>query len=271
MKILLLASLFLSVTLANATVIVSHRGENSQAPQNTIEAFNIAWNSGVKYVEGDFYETKSGEIICIHGSRELKMLTGSNIKLEDINAENITSLNIANNKRWKDKFKFLKLPTIREIMATVPKDGTLVLEMKNFSPTYAQKVDDARKEAGLSKDQILLISFSAKAIKEFNSNIDGYKSLWLYSLKMKDGKINITPADAIAKCKEIGAYGIDVGNTNLLGAYYVSEVKNAGLKFYVWTVNTIPSAQRMKEIGVDGITTDKASKFFKELNVKKTD
>lgn len=263
-KLFVLVSLF-GLSNLSAMEIVAHRGENTLAPQNSLEAFSIAWKNGIKYVEGDFFETKSGEIVCVHGNGELKAFTGSNLLIADLNAENIKTLNLANNAKWQKKFKFVKLPTLREVMAIVPKDGVLVLEMKNVSPTYAENVEKARKETGLKKEQILLISFYKKAIKSFNAQVKGYKSLWLYKLEMKNGKLNVSPAEAIATCKEIGASGVDVGESDLLGALYVQEVKNAGLDFYVWTVNTFNNVKRMQKIGIDGVTTDRASKFSKDL------
>lgn len=60
-----------------------------------------------------------------------------------------------------------------------------------------KKVDDARKAAGLKKEQILLISFDANAIKDFNSKYKGYKSLWLYSVRFENGKYIPTSDEAV--------------------------------------------------------------------------
>ena len=57
--------------------IVAHRGENTQAPENSIPAFKAAFANGGSIIEGDFYLTESGEMVCIHGAGELKKLADS--------------------------------------------------------------------------------------------------------------------------------------------------------------------------------------------------
>ena len=51
---------------ASAFDVVAHRGEFSLAPENTLEAFSLAWKNGAKYVEGDFHMNSEGEILVFH-------------------------------------------------------------------------------------------------------------------------------------------------------------------------------------------------------------
>ena len=276
MKKLIFVSILLASVALNATVIIAHRGENRLAPENSVEAANIAWKNGVKFVEADFWEISTGEIICMHAIGELKKYACIDKDIKKLTIDEVKTLNLAKGEKWKGKFDVVKVPTLQEIMATIPSDGTLVLEVKHYSDTFAKKVDDARKSIGLRKDQVIIIAFDANVIKSFNSKIKGYKTLWLYALEMQNGKLNYTPEEAIAVCKEIGASGVDVGVTSLLGQHYINEVRKAGLDFYVWTINTDHELRRMKRLNVDGITTDTATiamalmkKIEKEIANKK--
>ena len=267
-KLFFISVLLLSISL-NASVIVAHRGENKHAPENSVEGANIAWKNGVKFVEADFHEISTGEIICIHGQKELKKYTGEKKSINELTMDEVKTLNLAKTKIWNKKYDSIKIPTMEEMMATVPADGTLVFEIKSYSDSYAKKLDDARQKAGLRKEQIIIIAFNENHIKDFNSKFKGYKTLWLYALKKNNGKLNFTPAEAIAKCKEIGASGVDVGSTELIGQFYVDEIKKAGLDFYVWTVNTRHEILRLNQLGVDGITTDTATIALKYLKKAK--
>jgi len=40
--------------------IIAHRGASLDAPENTLAAFNLAWQQGADGVEGNFYLTKDG-------------------------------------------------------------------------------------------------------------------------------------------------------------------------------------------------------------------
>ena len=48
---------------AHGADIVAHRGENSQAPENSIPAFKAAFANGADFIEGDFYLLENGEMI----------------------------------------------------------------------------------------------------------------------------------------------------------------------------------------------------------------
>jgi len=47
-------------------LIVAHRGASHDAPENTIPAFQLAWQQKADAIEGDFYLTRDNEIVCIH-------------------------------------------------------------------------------------------------------------------------------------------------------------------------------------------------------------
>ena len=42
-----------------------------------------------------------------------------------------------------------------------------------------------------------------------------------------------------------------------LTSKFVEEIKDAGLKCYVWTVDSVTVAQRLMAAGIDGITTNR--------------
>ena len=46
--------------------LVAHRGESEAAPENTLEAFTLAWARGARCIEGDFHLTRDGEVVCMH-------------------------------------------------------------------------------------------------------------------------------------------------------------------------------------------------------------
>ena len=41
--------------------IIAHRGASQAAPENTIPAFELAWQLDADAIEGDFYLTQDGE------------------------------------------------------------------------------------------------------------------------------------------------------------------------------------------------------------------
>lgn len=58
--------LLLITPLAAESLIVAHRGASEDAPENTLPAFELAWEQGADAIEGDFHLTADGHVICLH-------------------------------------------------------------------------------------------------------------------------------------------------------------------------------------------------------------
>ena len=257
-----IALLFMSLTGLSAVEIIAHRGENSVAPENSVESAKAAWALGAKALECDIHAIDSGEFVCIHCEEVLEKMSGVKKPIKSLTSGDLAKIDLSNNSKWRGKFKDVRLPTYEDIVATVSKDGVLVVEIKEYSPEFVSKTDSLVKKYGLNKSQIIFISFDHDCLKDVKNRSKDYAVLLLSSLKSKGGKTLPTAESMIEKCREIGAEGVNLGsNTKLLDAEYVSKIHDAGLKFYVWTVNDLNEAQRLKSIGVDGITTDAAFAF----------
>ena len=44
--------------------VVAHRGSSHEAPENTLAAFELAWEQGTDAIEGDFHLTADDQIVC---------------------------------------------------------------------------------------------------------------------------------------------------------------------------------------------------------------
>ena len=70
--LILVASLtILALSLSQAAaapnpLVIAHRGSSAQAPENTLPAFQLAWEQGADGIEADFLLTKDGQIVCFH-------------------------------------------------------------------------------------------------------------------------------------------------------------------------------------------------------------
>src|SRR5271170_7325637 len=60
--------LVLDSSMVLAQQVIAHRGASYDAPENTLAAFRLAWQQGADGIEGDFYLTDDGEIVCLHDS-----------------------------------------------------------------------------------------------------------------------------------------------------------------------------------------------------------
>lgn len=250
-----------------AGYVVAHRGESHLRPQNTTESMSLAWKNGIKYVEGDFHSTKGGDIVCVHVQHEFEEFYGIKKPIVSLTKEEVANAKLAN-KRW-EKYNGLPLPKIEDIFKIQPKDGVLVLEIKDMDETFMQKVDAARKANNLPKSAIVFIAFNFNnlvAVKKFDKE---YKCLWLYGLNEKNVKKDLSAEKVIKRVKAAGFEGVDVGGTKFIDEDYVQAFKQANLEFLVWTVDSDAEAKRLLEIGVDAITTNRATDMKKKLRLGK--
>ena len=51
---------------------IAHRGESAAALENTLEAFQLAWDNDISTVELDVHLCKDGEIIVMHDANLLR-------------------------------------------------------------------------------------------------------------------------------------------------------------------------------------------------------
>lgn len=48
------------------SLLIAHRGASRDAPENTLAAFDLAWQQGADGIEADFRLTGDGRIVCLH-------------------------------------------------------------------------------------------------------------------------------------------------------------------------------------------------------------
>lgn len=233
--------------------IIAHRGASHDAPENTVTAFKLAWEQKADGAELDLYLTKDGKIVVIHDNNT-KRTTGTDLKVVEQPLADLRKLDAG---KWKDaKFAGEKLPTLEEMLATVPTGKKVYVEVK-CGPEVVPELSRVLKAHGLKAELTPIISFNAEviaAMKKARPDLPGY---WIVSTKpKKDGTI-VKAEDLIAKAKQIKADGLDLSADDVLTKEFASKVKAAGLRLDVWTVDKPEVAGRMVELGVDGITTNR--------------
>ena len=106
---LTLATLTFGTLSAGAVDIVAHRGASADAPENTVPAFQLAWERGADRIEGDFFLTSDGVIVCFH-DKTTKRLGGGNLKVSSTPYQQLRALDVG---AWKDpKWKGTRIPTL---------------------------------------------------------------------------------------------------------------------------------------------------------------
>lgn len=240
-------------------IIVGHRGAMGYVPEHTLESFRLANGMGADYLELDVQMTKDGELVVFHdtvvdrttnGTGELKDMTLAELKKLDAGSW----FNEENPDKSKEEYKGVKIPTVREIFEEFGNSVNYYIETKspNLYPGVEEKLIDLLNEYGLleKERQVILHSASKESLLKLQKLAPDTEIGVLY---WYEDKADITQSEL----NEIKDYVSHiVVNHNFLTVDYIQKVKEAGFSVYVYTVNDVDIAEKLKIWGVDGIITD---------------
>jgi len=240
----------------NSTLIIAHRGESFDAPENTMAAINLAWDRGADAVEVDVHLSKDNEVVVIH-DYNTKRLAGVNKKVKDQTLNEIKKLDVG---IWKDiQWKSEQIPTISEVLDSMREGKKLVIEIKSEADIipFLQK-ELARSE--LESGQIEFIGFDLETISLTKKAFPDHNALWLLDLDYVWINRIFKPSikNTILKVKKYNLDGLNVWAGSMLDQKMIQQVHNSDLLLYCWTVNDIQKAKNLINWGIDGITTDGA-------------
>lgn len=255
------AFVFSASAYAQNPRIVAHRGASYDAPENTLAAFNLAWEQQADGIEGDFYLSADGEVVCFH-DKDLKRVAGRNETITSLSWSEISKLDVGS---WKgDAFKGEKVPRLRDVLDTLPEGKIFFVEIKD-GPRIVEPIKKILEEKKADKQQVVLISFNADVVRECRRLLPGYASHWISSLKDFDGE---GKADAYLKDLEAtGGSGLQFHWKAAVGGDWLKGLKEKNYRLTSWTVNDGDVARRMISYGVDHITTDRPAWLRAQLSL----
>ena len=252
----LLVLLFMELNSIAQNTFIAHRGASYLAPENTVASAKLAWELGADAVEVDVHLSKDNRVIVIHdkdtkrtcgGKTNLTIAKTPSILLRDLDAGS-----------WKgEEFKGEKLPFLSEIIETVPEGKTLVVEIKaggdEIIPALSRIVDNSGK-----KEQIVFISFGWKTIIATHEEFPENKCYWLSSVKPGLKK-------KIEEAATEGLTGINLKHS-IIDEEIMAQAKDLNLEVLSWTIDDPEEAQRLTDIGVTGITTNRPKWLKEQMN-----
>ena len=223
----------------NKPLIVAHRGAHLNGiVENTLEAFKEAFTYNVDAIEGDFHLTKDNVIVCHHNY-------------------NIEHLAIRDNTLATLQTLHPNLPTLAEILALVPTDKTIYIEIKCGIEIFEFLVP-LLQASQLLHSQIVIISLNAEVIHQAKVTYPAMKAYLLYELKEE----SMPQLDDIIKILAISqADGLSTNVTSLLDDTFVKSLLNTGYSYHVWTyktysIDSLKKIERLKKWGANSITLD---------------
>jgi glycerophosphoryl diester phosphodiesterase len=229
--------------MSTKPMIVAHRGASSEAPENTVEAFVLAFDRGADWIEGDFRLAKDGHVVCIHDSTTARTEPGSReLVVGDATLDELRHLDT-----------LAPIPTLNEVLAVLPATGGLAIELKG-GPDVALPAAAIVNGTGIEPSRVAFIAFDPETLR-LAKQAASENPAWLVASFCEPAE---TVDQLIATAKRIGADGLDVeGDPAIVDEAFVQAVRRAGLSLHVWTVDDPAIARRFRALGIDSITTNR--------------
>lgn len=246
--------------------LVAHRGASHYAPENTLPSYRLAWQEGAGRIEGDFWLTADGRIVCIHDATTER--TAPDQAVLDVRYVQYSDLSQYDVGAWKSpEFAGVGIPTLDEILGEMPRDTKIYVEIKQDTPKMISALLHVIEESPVCLDQVTLIAFSADIVRQTKQLVPEMRVLLLYDLEEPEfeGGTILELEELLILAGSIGADGLDLSNSRVIDEHFVSRIRQVGLEFHVWTVNDLEDALRYMNLGVDSITTDRPQGLMEEL------
>ena len=116
-------------------LIIAHRGASFDAPENTLAAVNLAWQQNADAVEVDVHLSRDGHLFVIHDA-DTRRTTGLDRKVAQLKLPQLPRHDAG---RWKGaQWRGEKIPTLDEVLATVPRGKKIFIEIKSRASAQAR-------------------------------------------------------------------------------------------------------------------------------------
>jgi glycerophosphoryl diester phosphodiesterase len=250
---------------ARAQFIVGHRGASHDAPENTLASFQLAWQQGADGIENDWYLTADHKLICSHDA-DTKRTAGEKHVIKETAFDELRKLDVGS---WKnEKYRGERMPTLEEVIATVPKGKKIFIELK-IGPEIVKPMVDVLKASSLTNDQIVVISFNDKTIAECERQMPELRTQWLvrYEQDKSSGAWKPTREEVEHKLAQSRADALGTQcERNVVDKTFLDSLRQAGHReFGVWTVDDPTVARFYQQQGAWSITTNRPGWLREQL------
>ena len=243
--------------------VIAHRGASKYAPENTLPAFQLAYELKADGIEIDVHLTKDRIPVIIHDEHTQRTTNGQGY-VRDYTFREIKELDAGS---WfSDKFIGTKVLALHELLDWIyPKPLFLNIELKNNKYEYNQ-LESITYELISQYNMIertCFSTFNPESIKRLRA-IDHHTEIAFLTSKNKTNLISFA--------RQLGANAIHI-HKRLVKRTLVKQAQNAKMPVRVYTVNKPISLFRISHCyPLTGVITDvpdvakKYTQFFKYKN-----
>jgi len=220
-------------------IAFAHRGGASDAPENTMPAFEHAVQLGYRYLETDVHVTADGVVVAFHDD-DLSRTCGRRGRISELPWAQVAAAEVAGGGR---------IPRLSELLEAFP-GARLNIDCKTDAAVGPLAEEIVRHGV---LDRVCLASFSDSRIR---------------ALRRRLGP-GLCTAAATRELAVLWATGRNIGGAlaaqvpvrqrrvTMVSERFVRRAHRSGVAVHVWTIDAPAEMHRLLDLGVDGIMTDR--------------
>ncbi len=248
MKHLILASVLLlpmsghEPDVPRRLLVIGHRGNPAEAPENTLSSIRSAFAVGADLVEVDVRLSRDGIPVIIHDPTVDRTTDGKG----PVAAKMLAELKHLDAGSWKDvRFSGERVPTLAEALKVAAGRGRLLLDLKVDG--LAGPIAAALREEGMPVAAVVIATWTAEQRADVRQHLQG--AAIAQAMEVPE---DWTPAD-MARWRAEGVLILDVPNPR---PDFVRAAHAHAISVWAFTINDVRRMRQVMVAGVDGFETD---------------
>ena len=239
----------------NLPLAFAHRGGASDAPENTLPAFQNAIDLGYRYLETDVHATSDGVLLAFHDD-DLARTCATPGRISEMEYAEVSRARVNGRE---------PIPMMADLLATWP-NARINIDCK--SDNALRPLIDLLEDANCL-DRVCVGSFSDARLRSIR---DHFGAALCTSLGPKEvarlrlrSWLRRKPLFPDANAAQIP---LKQGPLTVTDKVLVDAAHEVGLQVHVWTIDDVSEMLHVLDIGVDGIMTDKPAVLREVLQTR---
>ena len=220
-------------------IIWSHRGH--PGPENTLKAFESAWEDGITHFETDIHATLDGHLVLAHDPSILR-LTQVDQQISTLTLEQLQEFLIDGQHPWC---------TLEELVIRFP-DAHISIDIKSddtLDPFIAWM-------HGRHAENFVVGSFSSKRVQSFRQAHPSVRT----ALTPLETLALVFGVDRFIKWEEskklYAMVPMKFKGIPICTPGFIRRCRSRDISIFIWTINDLETARALVEKGAHGVVTD---------------
>ena len=220
-------------------IAFAHRGGASDAPENTMEAFEYAVDLGYRYLETDVQVTADGVLVAFHDN-DLQRTCGRPGKISELPWSEVSTARVAGKA---------PIPLLEELLGAWP-EVRVNIDCKSNAGVDAL-IASLRRTNSLPR--VCVAAFSDLRMRRLRKGLGAELCSALGPIELallRFGLLRKPPGSA-------AQVPVKEGPVTVVNRAFVERSHRLGLPVHVWTIDDRAEMVRLLDLGVDGLMTDR--------------